>query len=68
MPGSANEFLHDGSPNAPPDRSQAIVEAPRQVGAVLRRAAIKFALAGSVAMPPVLGRLPPDHRRLPPVR
>ncbi|MEU0965955.1 hypothetical protein ABZ357_11200 [Streptomyces sp. NPDC005917] len=34
----------------PPDRSQAILEATKQVGAILKRAGHKFALAGSVAV------------------
>ncbi|MET9089995.1 hypothetical protein ABZX77_50505 [Streptomyces sp. NPDC004237] len=34
----------------PPDRSQAILEAAKQVGAILKRAGHKFALAGSVAV------------------
>ncbi|WP_181805355.1 nucleotidyltransferase family protein [Streptomyces shenzhenensis] len=34
----------------PPDRTQAILEAAKQVGAILKRAGHKFALAGSVAV------------------
>ncbi|MFE4961704.1 hypothetical protein [Streptomyces sp. NPDC056660] len=34
----------------PPDRSQAILEAAKQVGAILKRAGHRFALAGSVAV------------------
>lgn len=34
----------------PPDRSQAILEATKQVAAILKRAGHKFALAGSVAV------------------
>ncbi|MEU2335397.1 hypothetical protein ABZ770_24705 [Streptomyces sp. NPDC006654] len=42
-----------GSPGPrrlPPDRSQAILEATKQIGAILKRAGHKFALAGSVAV------------------
>ncbi|MEU2422092.1 hypothetical protein ABZ619_13870 [Streptomyces sp. NPDC007851] len=44
---------HPGPPapgRLPPDRSQAILEATKQVGAILKRAGHKFALAGSVAV------------------
>ncbi|MER7834701.1 hypothetical protein ABTY98_02005 [Streptomyces sp. NPDC096040] len=39
-----------GREQLPPDRTQAILEAAKQVGAILKRAGHKFALAGSVAV------------------
>ncbi|WP_234534517.1 nucleotidyltransferase family protein [Streptomyces shenzhenensis] len=39
-----------GPDQLPPDRTQAILEAAKQVGAILKRAGHKFALAGSVAV------------------
>ncbi|MFI6355039.1 hypothetical protein ACIBJF_20830 [Streptomyces sp. NPDC050743] len=39
-----------GQPDLPQDRSQAILEATKQIGALLKRAGHRFALAGSVAV------------------
>ncbi|AKJ08909.1 hypothetical protein ABB07_02370 [Streptomyces incarnatus] len=39
-----------GQPELPQDRSQAILEATKEIGALLKRAGHRFALAGSVAV------------------
>ncbi|MGW2650510.1 hypothetical protein ACWC2T_37875 [Streptomyces sp. NPDC001393] len=39
-----------GQPDLPQDRSQAILEATKEIGALLKRAGHRFALAGSVAV------------------
>ncbi|MER6572827.1 hypothetical protein ABT288_43410 [Streptomyces sp. NPDC001093] len=41
---------HPGQPELPQDRSQAILEATKEIGALLKRAGHPFALAGSVAV------------------
>ncbi|MFG3023590.1 hypothetical protein ACGFZQ_34470 [Streptomyces sp. NPDC048254] len=48
--GAAQDPQPPAPDQLPPDRSQAILEATKQVAAILKRAGHKFALAGSVAV------------------